>query len=283
MRDRSTLQVVNVCSIITVMSGPELAWAGGFFDAEGSTVILAQRRTWLRLRVQVPQHELTGGYEVLYRFAEAVGGLGRISGPDRTGLYVYYTTNNQDAIAVLDRLLPWVSPVKFRQAEVAAARMTAYLASTKKAIGPRSRVRRATRDSLALIGAIQPRRLTSAEELAWAAGLFDGDGSAGYTADSSLWAKVTQSSEAGLAEVLLRIQRIIGCGRLVGPYDRGPGTLPQYEWICTVSDDLQSVNTALEPYLSAYKRAQWRAAWKNYEAARPSARPFRLQMRNATV
>src|SRR5712664_1220136 len=60
-----------------------LAWAGGFFDGEGSTFARSEtaRPGYRQLSVVVPQ---AGGFvvpEVLTRFAEALPGLGRIGGP----------------------------------------------------------------------------------------------------------------------------------------------------------------------------------------------------------
>lgn len=252
------------------MNRLSLAWAGGFFDAEGSTVILTQKRRWLRLRVQVPQNERMGGREVLVKFAEAVGGVGLIGGPDETGLHVYYTTRTGDAIEVLQRLLPWVGPIKRKQALDASARMLAYLRSTSKPIGPRSIVRRRNHDALATIhaSAVAPD-LSIDEAVSWAAGLFDGDGSVRYSFGAkTLCAEVTQASTDGsIADVLVRFRAVVGYGRFTGPRDRGPGTIPQYVWTCTAREQVESVFDRLYPHLSAYKRVQWTDAIRLYAAA----------------
>ncbi len=203
----------------------DLAWAGGFFDAEGSTVVLAQGR-WLRLRVQLPQK---GGSEdggVLKRFA-AVIGTGRVAAPDAKGVSMFYTSKSCDAVEALQRLVPWIGTVKRGQAMTASRRMLDYLDSTPKAIGPRSILRRHTRDGLEdlLMRQVGSPSWSHDETLAWAAGLLDGDGwfccPRSWTNPSRvLTAGIGQSGEAGVPEVLRRFREIVGCGRISGPLRR---------------------------------------------------------------
>lgn len=227
----------------------ELAWAGGFFDAEGSTVVLVQRR-WMRLRVQVPQKDPTGTDELLRRFAAAVG-AGRIASRS-DGISAFYTPRTGEAIAVLMRLFRWIGDVKREQALVAARRMLLYLSATSKPIGPRSVVRRGNRDGLAaLLRVPAGSAMTPQQELAWAAGLFDGDGSFGCPRSRTnphrvLTAKVSQSGDDGVPLVLDHLRRVLRCGRIVGPgRPRHARAMSEYEWVCTVNREVRAISEAL--------------------------------------
>src|SRR4029077_11454440 len=56
----------------------ELAWAGGFFDGEGSTFV---RRRDQYVAIGISQSDTEGLPAVLTRFQRAVGGIGGFSGP----------------------------------------------------------------------------------------------------------------------------------------------------------------------------------------------------------
>src|SRR5213592_3408723 len=86
-----------------------LAWAGGFFDGEGSTFArnMAARPGYRQLNVVVPQ---SGGFvvpEVLARFEEAVPGLGRIGRPSG-GMFYWRSTDYTRSRAAVEVLRPWI-------------------------------------------------------------------------------------------------------------------------------------------------------------------------------
>jgi hypothetical protein len=102
----------------------ELAWAAGFFDGEGCTSVtscrpkkraLNQDRPMRGLRASLAQVEL----EPLLRFHRAVG-VGAVRGPYKYGTnkhpYFQWNASNMDVIEVIDRLWPYLSTVKKKQA-----------------------------------------------------------------------------------------------------------------------------------------------------------------------
>jgi hypothetical protein len=116
----------------------ERAWAAGFFDGEGSTVLMhrvpKRPRDYPTPRMVVTQHGATEDDTsvpiTLVRFHAAVEGIGVINGPHDyrgQGLYrrirwAWATTRTDQPAAVLDLLAPFLSQVKLDQAaEVMAA------------------------------------------------------------------------------------------------------------------------------------------------------------------
>lgn len=98
----------------------ELAWAAGFFDGEGCVTYVnhsGKSRT-RALRINITQRFS----EVLYRFRDAVGGIGRVNGPyaargRKNPLYVYSVTKQADVKAVYGKLKPFLGSVKRAQFE----------------------------------------------------------------------------------------------------------------------------------------------------------------------
>jgi len=94
--------------------------------------------------------------------------------------------------------------------------------------------------------------------IAWAAGLYDGEGSASMylpkrrkTARRQM--QVSQGGVPGVQPaVLLRFREIVGAGSVTGPYG---GDL--YYWKTTRKDVMDEVARTLWPYLSEDKRAQF--------------------------
>lgn len=217
------------------MDRTERAWAAGFFDAEGWAAAVKNRRG-TRPLAQINQADAFGVPEVLTRFQAAVG-AGRIRGPQREpgkiDLYRWVASSQADVLRTYEVLSPWLGLVKAGQFQ--------------KAIGPVE----------------LPEHTPSHDEvLAWAAGLFDGDGStcferhgshAGYVrADMS----ITQSSRDGRPEVLVRFHEILGLGRINGPYGGSPAWEPVYRWKAHRLVDVETVARSLWPWLGTVKRVQ---------------------------
>jgi hypothetical protein len=105
------------------------------------------------------------------------------------------------------------------------------------------------------------------EELAWAAGLFDGEGSTSTYIPKDRKSPrrqmaVSQGGAPGeLPAVLVRLRKIVQVGNVTGPYDG------LYYWKVTKKDEVDSVGALLWPYLSSEKRIQIR------DAARVMRRP----------
>ena len=100
--------------------------------------------------------------------------------------------------------------------------------------------------------------MPSEAEIAWAAGFFEGEGSAGVYIDyrrphlpGSPRASLSQNDEGPVR----RFQQIVGMGSvsLIGPYPSRPK--PVWFWQCTNRKDLPRLVT-LMPWLSPRRRAQ---------------------------
>lgn len=111
----------------------ELAWAAGFFDAEGSTYV---RRTTdtrgeiLKITAKVGQSTEDGTIaDALVRFRDAVG-FGYFNGPyrDRGRLphYVWQVAAYADVVRFHELLDPWLGAVKREQADVALDAFICY-------------------------------------------------------------------------------------------------------------------------------------------------------------
>lgn len=220
------------------MDSTEFAWAAGFFDAEGWAAAVrhsGRARTYPVARIN--QADPSGMPEVLERFHAAVG-VGRVAGPvrapGRVDLYRWEATSNTDVSAVHTAMCAWLSGVKRAQFHAA----------------------------LGVDDAVRPEP-SGNELLAWAAGLFEGDGSTclarhrtheGYlTAEVS----ITQASSCGRPEVLTRFQVAMGAvGRTYGPYaGRGRGE-PIYRYKALRLADAEHVLRSLWPWLGSVKRIQ---------------------------
>jgi hypothetical protein len=175
---------------------------------------------------------------VLIRFRNAVGGLGRLGGPyvkeGRKDLYRWEISSRGDVELLHHLLLPWLGDVKLLQFSEALGRATA-----------RSREARQSDDWRA-----------------WAAGLWDGEGSA-YLLDHRSHRDrrigelcVTQSENGGVPEVLRRLTVIAGRGHVNGPYRQVGATRDVYRWKVTAQPDIHPVIAILWPWLSEVKRTQ---------------------------
>lgn len=91
---------------------PDLAWAAGFYDGEGSTSRV-RRRTKSGVRIGISQKEPL----LLLRFKDAVGGVGNIRPPAKGEKCWQYTiTRFNDILYVIEVLWPHLGITKRRQA-----------------------------------------------------------------------------------------------------------------------------------------------------------------------
>ena len=129
------------------MESHDFAWAAGFFDGEGWA-----NRTKRGVASRINQASLDGIPEVLTKFRRIVE-VGRIKGPviveGRQPLYFWEATSRADLIRVVEVIGPWLCPVKRAQFE-----------RTLRVAPP---------------PAVWPGSMS--QELAWAGGFFDGEGS----------------------------------------------------------------------------------------------------------
>ncbi len=116
------------------------------------------------------------------------------------------------------------------------------------------------------------------EELAWAAGFFDGEGSfhahaskrhaaaTGYQREYwSVQASVGNTDK----ELLDRFYAYVGVGRIKGPYIEQRGNrLPVYRWSASGHMAVQFLGAMLWPWLGTYKRERWEASLRAYRIHR---------------
>jgi hypothetical protein len=215
----------------------DLAWAAGFFDGEGWA-----NRKERGVQSRINQADPKGVPEVLLKFQRIVG-VGRIKGPmteeGKQPLYYWEATSRPDIGRVGELIGPWLCSVERIQFEATLGTSLA----TPAWPGSRS------------------------EELAWAGGFFDGEGStylekhrthAGYCVPVL---NVTQSSDAGIAPTLLRFRSAVGNrGRISGPRQDRPDQTPYRRWRAWARRDVELIVHQLSPFIGPVKRAQAIAA-----------------------
>jgi hypothetical protein len=180
---------------------------------------------------------------VLLRFKEIVQ-VGNITGL-YDGLYYWKITKNDDVDVVGALLWRHLSDDKRRQFAAAAIRME------RSSPGPLDDM--AGRDF----------------EAAWAAGLFDGEGTFGAYAKARVrrsWRcaqmSVAQASATVVPETLLRFRSAVGVGTVTGPriVPSPWSRLPQYRWRANGRHVCSAAIKVLWPWLGPVKGAEIRAA-----------------------
>jgi hypothetical protein len=111
------------------------------------------------------------------------------------------------------------------------------------------------------------------EELAWAAGFFDGEGTV-YSFRTKrnrliVRARIRQAysdkeiaSLAPYSEVLERFQRAVGCGSITGPHKISQTARLQASWELSSHWGIEHIMNLLWPYLSTVKKEQFEKASK---------------------
>jgi hypothetical protein len=252
----------------------ELAWAAGLFDGEGCTIA----RSWkgrsgaVRIQASVSQSSHSGGLvpSVLRRFQQAVGGMGSVGAPyfdARSGTFAHQwrASSLEETQAVVALLWSNLGTVKRAQAAEALLRFRmqygAIRARHRTPIRPR-------RFGLLSQG---PAASTREQGFAWAAGLFDGEGSTElYTRRTpdrtwfALRSRVSQCDARDVPAVLQRFQAVVGSGRIDGPTS-GEGYENAYKWDAGADDTLK-VLPMIWPWLGIVKRVQAIDAIKSVDA-----------------
>ena len=218
------------------MDEHELAWAAGFFDGDGWAALSKRkgRRTG-QPQAQINQSSVEGLPEVLVRFRDAVG-VGRIAGQKiedgREPLYWWVASSRSDVERTGRLILPWLSGQKRSQFNAAVGLLSGHPALTS---------------------------------FAWAAGLFDAEGSTSLTAHQShaghkvIESSITQGGDMS-PEELRRFVACVGRGRVYGPYDQAGANEPVYRWRAYTIDDVRSILHLILPWLGGVKRRQAFAA-----------------------
>lgn len=237
------------------MERTELAWAAGFWDGEGwANLVRYGRGDALRPMARVNQADAASIPQVLVRFHRVIG-FGRISGPHieegREPIYRWVASSADNVRRLFELIGPWLGVVKRRQFETACS-------------GSVARIPWAS--------------LAPAERTAWAAGLFDGEGSvylakhqshAGYVV---LEAAISQSGWEGAPEVLERFLDFCGSGKIYGPYPNGDGYPPVYRWKAHRRAQVEALIHALGQQLGDVKQEQAKNAIAAVSAQLPLKR-----------
>lgn len=110
------------------------------------------------------------------------------------------------------------------------------------------------------------RNTINREELAWAAGFFDGEGYIGFlqVAHSPLRISIAQIDR----QVLDRFRESVGLGKVYGPYTykNRPTFKPYFEFTARTHEPVQAIVAMLYQFLSPVKQAQCLNALRKYNA-----------------
>ena len=115
---------------------PELMWAAGFYDGEGSSYVVSKRprdigrKVWSkRVAISIGQNHS----EVLERFCRAIG-IGHVIGPYNNkghpgnGIYFVHLTNKSDVKTAMDLLYPHIGSIKRQQFDLACTQVAEFMA-----------------------------------------------------------------------------------------------------------------------------------------------------------
>ena len=215
------------------MESHDFAWAAGFFDGEGWA-----NRKKRGVHSQINQAGRDGMPEVLIKFHRIVG-VGRLKGPiileGRQPLYYWEATSRPDLTQVVRRIAPWLCPVK------------------------RAEFQRTLNFPLPPV--VWPGSMS--EELAWAGGFFDGEGSTYLEKHRThpghfypiLY--VPQCAEIGIAPELVRLKSAMGgIGNISGARQDGPDSTPYRRWRVVTPRKVQAALHLFWPFIGDVKRAQ---------------------------
>ncbi len=236
-----------------------LAWAAGFFDGEGSTIAkgTAARPHYHQLQLSVPQSGGPQFPEVLDRFQQAALGTGRRDGPNKDGVWTWRARGRADAESTLALMWPYLGVVKREQANTAVEKVTAQFES--------GRVRRG-RDRF--VPEFIPHPAVSTRptgenlvERAWAAGFLDAEGWFGVVRGAKRkrgpdWLRIRvsapqHSADGNVPEVLLRLQRAMGAGRI-----EVHGESDDFKWVAEGRASVLCVLELVQTWLGSVKLAQ---------------------------
>ena len=97
-------------------------------------------------------------------------------------------------------------------------------------------------------------------ELAWLAGLYEGEGSTSKHGGLSYHITIAMTDQ----DVLERAQQITGLGRVYGPYAKRSGWKDIYSWVCNEHDSY-TIMRLIKPFMLARRAAQIDEAIHTYE------------------
>lgn len=116
------------------------------------------------------------------------------------------------------------------------------------------------------------------EELAWAAGFFDGEGYVGIKdLSKTYYTPPTLKLNNTDKDMIDRFHRAVGgVGKLRGPLkQQGIGTKPVYEWYTRKFEHVQAVIAMLYPFISQRRKSRMMSSLCSAGLKRPKHRPFK--------
>lgn len=90
------------------------------------------------------------------------------------------------------------------------------------------------------------------DEAAWAAGIFEGEGSIYYYKAKNRWTLQVQMTDE---DVVRRLQEVLGCGSVTGPHFRKDWK-PTWSWKSAAQGDVTHVLALFLPYLGLRRKAK---------------------------
>jgi hypothetical protein len=115
------------------------------------------------------------------------------------------------------------------------------------------------------------------ESLAWAAGLFEGEGCFSFVSSTRRY--YLQLSTTDL-DVLESFKNVVGQGKIYGPFTGKKSTKPYWMWNTTTFEAAQAVTAMLWPWLHLRRRSKAKRLLLSYlSEVREARKPFRLSPR----
>lgn len=120
------------------------------------------------------------------------------------------------------------------------------------------------------------------EKLAWAAGLFEGEGNFSFQSSKRTSRKIVARLLSTDEDVVREFHNVIGLGSVYGPR-KTSGNKPAWEWTTTSFEDAQAVVTLLWPWLKSRRRQAAKAMLVRYHQVVTDPRKHFTLARRHTV
>lgn len=126
-------------------------------------------------------------------------------------------------------------------------------------------------------------------EIAWLAGLIEGEGSLALHRGASATLAVLMTDE----DVIRKLHAVSGCGRVTGPYQHSnPNARPTWLWAVRRVSDLRPLLTALAPHMGIRRSVRFAQAARHIASNRgrradlthcPQGHPYEQRYRDGTA
>ena len=119
------------------------------------------------------------------------------------------------------------------------------------------------------------------EDLAWAGGLFEGEGSINWSKIKNRNPKLPPWGVCGMSlhmtdeDVVRKFHKIVGIGRVHGPYNYSTKSIKRkssWYWCIQTFERVQAIAAILWPWLGTRRRCQYKEVFKLEMQARPPGR-----------